>query len=59
MKMLTIILILLSQNTTNAAYETDNSGQCFIIFECRTENPYRPKSEEFIFNDIRQKKTPL
>lgn len=40
------------------ARETDNLGQCLIIFKC-IENPYRPKSEKFILNDIYQKKTPL
>lgn len=54
----TLLLLLLSENTMNA-HETDNPGQYLIIFECCTENPYRPKSEEFIFNDIHQKKTPL
>jgi len=54
--MLTIILLLLSDIAMNA-HETTNSGQCLIIFECCTEYPYRPKSEEFVFNDIHQKKT--
>lgn len=41
------------------ARETDNLGQCLIISKCCIENPYRPKSEKFILNDIYQKKTPL
>lgn len=57
--MLTIILLLLLSEITLNAHETDNPGQCLIIFECCTENLYQPKSEEFIFNDIHQKKTPL
>jgi len=55
--MLTVILLLFDiiMNT----HETVNPGQCLIIFECCTEYPHRPKSEEFIFNDIHQKKTTL
>lgn len=56
--MLTIIL-LLSFDITMNIHETANPEQRLIIFECLTEYPYRPKSEEFIFNDIHQKKTSL
>lgn len=58
--MLTIILLLLlSSDITMNAHEIANPEQRLIIFECLTEYPYRPKSEEFIFNDIHQKKTSL